>query len=144
MGLDVKQVLKGTNKSVGETLLTPTRIYVKAVLETLKKFSIKGMAHITGGGLIENIPRILPRGVDAGIDRSAWEIPHIFKIIKDAGNIDEDEMCRVFNNGIGFTLLCAKGDVEGIMKSLRERGEEACIIGEVVSSGNEKGRVIFQ
>ncbi len=144
MGLDISQTLEGTDKSVGELLLTPTRIYVKPVLGLLKKFTIKGMAHITGGGLIENIPRILPKGVDVSIDRAAWEIPHIFKVIQEGGNIDENEMYRVFNNGIGFTLFCEDKDAESIIETLMESGEEAYILGKVLPSANDDGKVILK
>ncbi|MBE9503062.1 MAG: phosphoribosylformylglycinamidine cyclo-ligase [Proteobacteria bacterium] len=144
MGLDISQTLEGTDKSVGELLLTPTRIYVKPVLGLLKKFTIKGMAHITGGGLIENIPRILPKGVDVSIDRAAWEIPHIFKVIQEGGNIDENEMYRVFNNGIGFTLFCEDKDAESIIETLKESGEEAYILGKALPSANDDGKVILK
>ena len=144
MKLDINDTLSGEEKTVGEELLTPTKIYVKPVLEALKKFPIKGMAHITGGGLIENIPRVLPPGVDVKLDKSSWESPSIFKVIKDGGNIDEEEMCRVFNNGIGFTVFCTKENSEGILSSLKESGEEASVIGEVLSSNEKNGKVIFK
>ena len=131
MGLTANDKLGPNGRSVGEVLLTPTRIYVKPVLSLLEEFTIKGMAHITGGGLIENIPRVLPKGLNVRIEKGAWEPPHIFRVIQKSGAIDETEMYRVFNNGIGFTLFASPEESKGIISKLEACGEKAAVIGEV-------------
>ncbi|MGQ9615912.1 MAG: phosphoribosylformylglycinamidine cyclo-ligase [Spirochaetota bacterium] len=121
-----------TGKSLIEELLIPTRIYVKLVLELLDKYSIRGIAHITGGGLMGNIVRIVPEGLEPLIK---WECikPHpIFSVIQDAGEIEDNEMRKVFNMGIGFVLVLNSKEGEGMVSYLRSRGEEALIIGEIV------------
>ncbi len=138
MGLTVDDPFEGTGKTVGEVLLTPTKIYVKAILPLLKKFSIKGMAHITGGGLLENIPRVLPDRLSATIDKESWDIPQVFKTIKEAGNIDDEEMHRVFNNGIGFVLVVPEEEAGDVMESLAESGEEAALMGTIEPGGEER------
>ncbi len=138
MGLDKDSQLEGTGHTVGEMLLKPTKIYVKTILSLLENFRIKGMAHITGGGLVENIPRILPVGLGVKIDKEAWEIPNLFKIIQQGGKIDDNEMYRVFNNGIGFVLVVNSKDADSIMTNLKELDEDGAIIGEVVPSSNKE------
>ena len=144
MGLDISAPLGGTGMSVGEALLVPTRIYVKAVLPLLDRFTVKGMAHITGGGLVENVPRILPWGVNVTIDRGSWDIPEIFRIIQRGGSVDDSEMFRVFNNGIGFILVVPERDGDGVLQNLRERGEDAAVIGRVVPAEEGGREVILQ
>jgi phosphoribosylformylglycinamidine cyclo-ligase len=119
-------------RTLGETLLEPTRIYVKPVLATLAKVPVKGMAHITGGGLSENIPRVLPQGVTARLDSSKWPRPPIFDWLQRRGHIDNAEMQRTFNCGIGMVLVVAKGDVKAALDVLAEKGAEAYEIGAVV------------
>lgn len=138
MGLDVDSQLTSDGKTVAEVLLTPTKIYVKPVLELLKSFQLKGMAHITGGGLVENLPRVLPEGVRVAIDSGSWDVPEIFGIIQKNGDIEEREMNRVFNNGIGFTLFVSPDDATGVLKSLAEMGEAASAIGEVISGDGDR------
>lgn len=144
MGLQVGQPLDETGKCVGEALLTPTRIYVKPLLKILENFNVKGMAHITWGGLIENIPRVLPKGLNVSIAKGSWEIPRIFRIIQEGGSIDENEMYRVFNNGIGFVIIASPEDSEGMLTSLKESGEEASVIGKVQPADDEGQKVILQ
>jgi len=117
-------------KTLGEEMLTPTRIYVKSVLKILDD-SIHAMAHITGGGLLGNLPRVLPEGLEARIDRNAWQVPSIFKLIQRLGGIDDEEMFRTFNMGIGFVLVVAKDAVDRIVTSLTSNGEKAWILGEI-------------
>jgi phosphoribosylformylglycinamidine cyclo-ligase len=119
-------------RTLGETLLEPTRIYVKPVLATLAKVPVKGMAHITGGGLSENIPRVLPQGVTARLDSSKWPRPPIFDWLQRHGHIDNAEMQRTFNCGIGMVLVVAKGDVKAALDALAQKGAEAYEIGAVV------------
>lgn len=118
-------------KTVAEALLTPTRIYVKSLLPLLKSGQIKGLAHITGGGLTENTPRMLPDNLVPEYDMSAWERPAVFTWLQEAGNIAESEMQRAFNCGVGMVLCVAKDDIESIMADLKAAGETAYIIGEL-------------
>ncbi|MFW5809275.1 MAG: phosphoribosylformylglycinamidine cyclo-ligase [Halanaerobium sp.] len=130
-GFDYTAEIEGLENNLGEELLRPTKIYVKTVLALLEKYKINGIAHITGGGLIENLPRILPDGLKAKIDKNSWEPQRIFKLIQEAGEIAEKEMYRTFNMGIGMTLVIDKDDQEQIFGELEKMGEEACLIGEI-------------
>lgn len=122
---------------VGTALLKPTRIYVKPVLNILKEFNVLALAHITGGGFTDNIPRVLPRGVKAVIQKGSWPVPAIFKLISAGGNVKESEMLRTFNCGIGLLLVVKKRDASAIIKRFKALKEKAFIIGEVASA---KGR----
>ncbi|OGP81438.1 MAG: phosphoribosylformylglycinamidine cyclo-ligase [Deltaproteobacteria bacterium RBG_16_54_11] len=130
--LKLDDKVAGLAAPLGEELLRPTRIYVKTILSLLQSFHIKGMAHITGGGMPGNIIRILPPGSKAGIERGKWEIPPIFKVI-EKGGVPEEEMWRTFNNGIGMVLVADSSEAEGIAQEARKLGEKAFIIGEVVA-----------
>jgi phosphoribosylformylglycinamidine cyclo-ligase len=112
-------------------VMAPTRIYVKPMLELMKSFDVKGMAHITGGGLTENIPRCLPAGVTAAIDASAWPRPEIFSWLQQAGGVAEAEMHRTFNCGIGFVLIVAASEAQAACAALNAAGEQACVIGQI-------------
>ncbi len=125
-----------TGKTLGETLLTPTKIYVKAVLELMNNVEIKAVSHITGGGFIENVPRSLPDGFTAQINKSSYEVPYIFKLLQERGNINEHDMYNTFNMGIGMTIVINKEDAEKAMAILTEQGIENCLLGKIVS-GNE-------
>jgi phosphoribosylformylglycinamidine cyclo-ligase len=120
-------------RSLEERLLEPTRIYVKPVLQLLEQTPIRAIAHITGGGITENLPRVLPEGVQAVIDLDAWQWPVIFRWLQDHGNIDQGEMLRTFNCGIGMILCVAPKDEAAALAALRALGETACVIGEIVS-----------
>lgn len=117
---------------LGETLLQPTKIYVKDILPLLREKNVLGMAHITGGGLTENIPRVLPRGLGAEIDRSSWEVPPVFKLIGRLGEVEEAEMYRTFNMGVGFVLIVRPENVRAIRAKLSAGGENPFVIGAVV------------
>ena len=124
--------------TLGEALLWPHRCYAPSVLPLLDlpPNSIKAMAHLTGGGFIDNIPRVLPNGVSVQIDKSAWEVPPLFRLIQDKGHVSEAEMFRVFNMGIGYVLIVSKNQVEDTLARLRESGETAYRLGEtIVGSG---------
>jgi len=123
------------NIPLGEALLTPTKIYVKPILEALKQVQIKGMAHITGGGFIENIPRMLPGGLSAVIKKGTWPIPEVFNFLQTRGSVPEDEMYNVFNMGIGMVIAVGPSDAEKLIKVLESQGEHAYVIGEVASGG---------
>jgi phosphoribosylformylglycinamidine cyclo-ligase len=117
--------------TLGEELLRPTRIYVKTVQKLIEKHSIKGIAHITGGGFIENIPRTLPTGLKAKVEMGSWEIPPIFSLMQKLGNIEEREMFNTFNMGIGLVLVVKKSDVSAVLDTLKDTGEKAYLIGSV-------------
>jgi len=122
---------KGLGKTIGSELLTPTRIYVKSVLETITHVNLKAISHITGGGLIENIPRVLPEDTKAVIDKGSWPVPPVFELIRKGGKIDEDEMLRAFNCGIGLVVIVGKRDARKALDRLQELGERAYRIGVV-------------
>jgi len=133
-GLSLHETYTGFDESLGETLLTPTRIYVKQILDLLKICRPKGMAHITGGGFFENIPRVLPESLGVSIRRGTWEIPRIFSFLQEQGGLAEEEMYNVFNMGIGMVLVLAKEEADAALAHLQTQGEQAAIIGEVTSS----------
>jgi phosphoribosylformylglycinamidine cyclo-ligase len=132
--------IEGFDGNLFEELLKPTKIYVKAVHDILESFNIKGMAHITGGGLPGNIKRIIPEGLAAEISLSNAEIPYIFKLIMKLGDIEFDEMCSTFNMGIGYIIVADKNDEQAILDKLIISGEKAFTIG-YVSSTSRKERV---
>jgi phosphoribosylformylglycinamidine cyclo-ligase len=123
----------GAATTLADALLAPTRIYVKPVLALLKRVAVKGMAHITGGGLVLNVPRMLPDGVQARLDRTRWPRPPVFDWLQRGGNVADDEMHRVFNCGIGMVLAVAAKDVDETIRSLVAAGEQAYAIGEIVA-----------
>ncbi len=118
-------------RPLADALLAPTRIYVKPVLELLREGPVKGLAHITGGGLVENIPRVLPDGVRAALDTSAWPLPPLFRWLQEQGGVADAEMHRVFNCGIGMVLVVGDRDAEGAMQRLHAAGETVYRIGAI-------------
>ena len=124
-------------KTIGEELLTPTRLYPKTCLPLIEKFNLHGMVHITGGGFWENIPRALPDNLGVEIDGNAWAIPPIFKLIKSWGNVDWHEMFRTFNCGIGMVLIASSDEVETICSHLDRNNEQYYKIGRVVKSSHD-------
>ncbi|HBH29911.1 MAG TPA: phosphoribosylformylglycinamidine cyclo-ligase, partial [Desulfofustis sp.] len=127
----LRSSLEDLDDPLGKVLLTPTRIYVQPVLNIIKRFSINGMVHITGGGFFDNIPRVLPDGCRVTIDRRTWPTPPIFTFLARTGALPDDEMFRVFNMGIGFILIVAAADADDICHQLRAVGESPYIIGSV-------------
>ena len=127
-------VEKLDGKSLGETLLTPTRIYVKPVLALLKEVAVKGISHITGGGFYENIPRSIPDGLGAKIERSSVKVLPIFDLIAEKGGISERDMFNTFNMGVGMSIVVAAEDAEKAVRILKENGEDAYVIGEIIES----------
>ena len=121
-------------KSVGETLLTPTKIYVKPVLSLLEEVKVKGISHITGGGFYENIPRSIPTGLGAKIEKSAVKILPIFDMIAKAGNISERDMFNTYNMGVGMSITVDKTDADKALEILKANGEDAYLIGEIIAS----------
>jgi phosphoribosylformylglycinamidine cyclo-ligase len=127
--LDLHKTYETLELPLGEELLRPTKIYVKPLLEVMKAHEVKGMSHITGGGFIENIPRMLPEGVGAEIDYGSWPIPAIFDLIEETGKLDKKEMFNIFNMGIGMVLAISEDSLHEIIRILEEHGEKAFIIG---------------
>ena len=127
-------------RSLGETLLTPTKIYVKPMLAVFEEVTVKAVSHITGGGFYENIPRSIPKGFGAKIDKSALRILPIFDLIAKKGNIPERDMFNTYNMGVGMSVVVAKEDVEKTLDILKANGEDAYVMGEIVAS--EEGVVI--
>ena len=123
-------------KCLGETLLTPTKIYVKPILALLEKVAVRGISHITGGGFYENIPRSIPEGLCAKIDKSAVRVLPIFDLIAKTGKISERDMFNTFNMGVGMSVVVPADQAEEALTILKENGEDAYIIGEIVSSAN--------
>ena len=138
---DNKFILNGRvdalENTLGEELIKPTTIYVKAILDLTKKFNILGIAHITGGGLIENIPRILPEGFSVEINSGSWQKPSIFSLIQKEGKIAEQEMYRTFNMGIGMVLIVSNSEAEKILEELESINCEAYLIGQVIKGNKE-------
>ena len=128
-------------QSLGDALLTPTRIYVKPVLELLRQVQVKGISHITGGGFYENIPRSIPDGLGAEIKRESVRVLPIFRLIAEQGGISERDMFNTFNMGVGMSIVVAAEDAERALTVLKEKGEEAYLIGRIVES-SEKIRII--
>jgi phosphoribosylformylglycinamidine cyclo-ligase len=132
------------NRTVAEELLEPTCIYVETVRKLLRQCQVLGMAHITGGGLYDNIPRILPGACQAVIRKGTWEIPPIFDFLQDRGNISEEEMYHVFNRGIGYILIVESNESEEIIQLLSAMGQKAYLIGEIIprEEGSQPLRIV--
>ena len=133
----------GFDEILGIELLRPTRIYVKPILNLIKNFSIRGIVHITGGGFIDNIPRIVPDPCRAVIRRGSWAVPPIFDLIKTVGNVDENEMLRVFNMGIGMMIIVAEKDEHEIVDRLEKLGEKAYTLGTIEKRNSNQPTVSF-
>ncbi len=136
-GYRLEQHLPQLGRTLGEELLTPTRIYVAALLPLINKGLLKGLIHITGGGLVENPPRILPPGCAMRLQRESWSLPAIFQLIQAAGRVAEKEMYRTFNMGLGMLLIVEAGDVDLVLQHLQNSGEKAYIVGEITAGNGE-------
>lgn len=123
--------------TLGQSLIKPTRIYVKPILKLIEQVTVKGISHITGGGFYENMPRMLKEGISLKIDKDSYEIPKIFSLIQSEGNISERDMYNTFNMGIGMCVIVTQKEVKKAINVLKQMGEEAYIIGEVVKGNNE-------
>jgi phosphoribosylformylglycinamidine cyclo-ligase len=139
-GVDLAQDCDG--QSLAEALIAPTRIYVKNLLELTRQIPVLAISHITGGGLLENIPRVLPSQCAANIDRSSWDMPAVFNWLQSAGNVDSSEMFRTFNCGVGMVLVIAQDDLSSCLQLLDELGEQAWEIGEIVDKNNAPSVVL--
>lgn len=134
---NLNEYVESLGCTVGEALLKPTKIYVKPILKLIEQVKVKGISHITGGGFYENMPRMLREGVALKIDKNSYEVPPIFKLIAERGNIPERDMYNTFNMGIGMAIIVPENEVEKSLKILKEAGEEAYLIGEVVEGNRE-------
>jgi phosphoribosylformylglycinamidine cyclo-ligase len=141
--IDLRAENAELNTSVAAALLAPTRIYVKSLLNVMRDFTIKGMAHVTGGGFPGNVPRILPKGVRARVDPNAWPRPPVFGLLQREGGISEDEMLRVFNCGIGMVLVISAEQESDILDRLRAVGERAYRIGEIEAKQPDDSALLF-
>ena len=134
-GADLSQPCGDT--TLGAALLAPTTIYVKALLELFSKVRVKALSHITGGGLLENLPRVLPAKCNASIDTGSWDWPEVFNWLQDQGNVESREMYRTFNCGVGMVVCVAAADMEAAIESLQAAGHDAWTIGAITAGNNE-------
>ena len=137
MGFKGDEYIDELGKTIGEELLTPTRLYPKSCLPLIEKYDIHGMVHITGGGFYENIPRALPESLGAEIDANSWQVPPIFTLLQKWGNVDWKEMYRTFNMGIGMVLIVSAADAEAIKQDLAAKNEAVFEIGRVITGNHE-------
>lgn len=133
MGLTVNDQVKELGCTLGEELLKPTRIYTETLLNVFRNFKVKGVVHITGGGIIDNIPRVLPQGCKAIINDKSWPVPPVFKLLKEKGGISAREMFRIFNCGIGMAVIIDAKLVEDVLRQLTALGESPFVIGSVTA-----------
>ncbi len=140
-GADVLEDFAG--QTLGKVLLEPTRLYVKPVLQLFKQFNIKALSHITGGGLPENLPRVLPDNTKAIVNTGSWQWPAIFKWLQDNGNIDTAEMYRTFNCGVGLVLVVTAADADAVINNLQVSGENAWLLGNIKTSETSAPSVTF-
>jgi len=140
-GIDLSAKLHG--RTLSEVILEPTRIYVKPVLKLMAAVKVKGLAHITGGGLLENVPRILPGRLAARLERAAWPMPPLFAWLRDQGNVADPELYRVFNCGIGMVAVVSAGDARAAMRTLKAAGETVWRIGHIVKRTRNGPQVVL-
>jgi phosphoribosylformylglycinamidine cyclo-ligase len=145
LGKQVDDMIEEFGCTVGEELLRPTRIYVESLTHILRRFTIHGLVHITGGGFIDNIPRILPAGCAAHIRKGSWPLLPIFSYLQDKGGVSEAEMYRTFNMGIGMMAVVPENDVEDLLHQFRAHGEQPYLIGEIkpLQAGNAADQVVI-
>jgi phosphoribosylformylglycinamidine cyclo-ligase len=132
LGLHTDALFPGTGRTVADELLEPTRIYVRPVLAAVRRHAVHAMAHVTGGGITGNLPRVLPEGRRAVIHRSAWDVPAVFRTLQEAGRVADAEMFRTFNMGIGFLLVVAAAAADAVAATLGGAGERVVRLGEIV------------
>jgi phosphoribosylformylglycinamidine cyclo-ligase len=142
--LNLSDIPSPLNRTLAEELLEPTRIYVKTILSLKNEFQVRAIAHITGGGLLENLPRVVPKNCTVFLDSSLWEIPPLIKLIKIASRMDREEMFRTFNCGIGMVIVVAEQDIEIALKKLGKLGEKARVMGEVRKRKKGQTRIFIK
>ena len=133
MKLSVDDRIDEFGCTLGEELLRPTRIYTEPLLNLIKHFKIKGVVHITGGGIIDNLPRVLPNGSKAVLDGKSWEVPPVFEFLRQNGKVSSQEMCRTFNNGIGMVVVVDTKEAEDVRMQLQAMGEKSFVIGKIAA-----------
>jgi len=141
--MDLEKRVEEIGEVLGEELLRPTKIYVKPILNLTRSFNIGGIAHITGGGIAGNLPRVIPKGCKAVVHKGSWDIPPIFSFLKEKGKLSEDEMFRTFNNGIGMILIARPKEAEDVLNRLQSMGEKVFVIGEVGKADKEQEAIEF-
>jgi len=141
--MDIRKKVEEIGAVLGEELLRPTRIYVKTILNLTRDFNLGGIAHITGGGITGNLPRVIPKGCKAIVHKKTWDIPPVFPFLKEKGKLSEEEMFRTFNNGIGMVLIVRPKEVEDLLARLHSLGEKAFIIGEVGKTKKQDETIEF-
>jgi phosphoribosylformylglycinamidine cyclo-ligase len=137
MGLGVDDPFPGEDASVAEVLLRVHRSYLSALRGPIEAGRVRALAHVTGGGLVDNLPRILPDAVDARIDCGSWEVPNLFRVLQRQGSVEDGEMFRAFNMGVGMVVVVASGDADEVLEQLRGAGETAWLAGEIVQGSGE-------
>lgn len=141
--LSMNDSVSGLTRTIGLELLEPTRIYVKSLLNIFKSFNIKGLVHITGGGFYDNIPRIIPDVCRCVVNRNSWDIPPIFRVIQDIGHVEDQEMYRVFNMGIGMMMIVPEKEAQEILDRLKVLGEKAYLLGVIEKKEANQDPVCF-
>jgi len=142
-GLGLDDQIECLGQTLGEELMRPTKIYVKSVLNIIKNFTVKGLVHVTGGGFIDNLPRILPGPCRAMIAKNSWVVPPVFNLLQEQGNIEDDEMFRVFNMGIGMMMVVPEKEVAEILERLQNLGERAYQIGSIEKRESGQQQVVI-
>jgi phosphoribosylformylglycinamidine cyclo-ligase len=142
-GYTVKDEIPELGTSLGEELLKPTRIYADTVLNLLRDFPLSGLSHITGGGLTDNVPRILPKSCRAVLHLNSWPVPPIFRFLQEKGNVLPEEMLRTFNNGIGLVAVVAEDLVADVLLRLQGLNEKAYVIGEILARKNDEPPLVY-
>ena len=140
-GADLNQDLAG--RTLADVVMTPTRIYVKSMLALIKALPVHALAHITGGGLPGNLPRVLPEGCDAVIDESSWNWPPLFQWLQAQGNVERFEMYRTFNCGVGMVVVVPADQAEATIAQLKSTGDDAWLLGKIVPSTHSEPTVVF-
>lgn len=141
--MEIDAYVPELDRTIGEELLTPTRIYSDLIQSVIRDLPVNGMAHITGGGIPDNIVRIIPNACQVQIKRGSWEIPPIFSFLQEKGNIPENEMMRTFNNGIGLIMVVPENSVQEIQERLQAMNEKAFVIGEIVERKEPEEKIIW-
>ncbi|MBW1954866.1 MAG: phosphoribosylformylglycinamidine cyclo-ligase [Deltaproteobacteria bacterium] len=142
--LGVTDMVPPLEKPLGEVLLTPTRIYVKTLQTLIKDSPIHGLAHITGGGIVGNLPRILPEPFGVLLYKDSWEVPPVFSFLQEAGGISDEEMLKTFNNGIGMAAVVPEEAVQGVLERLKGLKEKGCVIGEIVKRPEDGSKILWK
>jgi phosphoribosylformylglycinamidine cyclo-ligase len=140
LGLGADSPFPGEDASVADVLLRVHKSYLQSLYPLIEAGRVRGLAHITGGGLVDNVPRILPEGLDARFDRSSWQVPNLFRVLQREGGVEEREMYRAFNMGVGMVAVVAADEADAVVREMSAAGEQAWIAGEIVPGA---GKVVL-